>query len=164
MIRNAAKLFLLSLLAVMTIAPRSALAEDTQERSLPSYNLSVSFDLKENLLRGTAKIVFPESGEIAVSAANLIVVDANLNGRPVEYSKKDGLIKAFGKGTLEINYQGVFRGGRQNNLQNTGVVSSGVVNSSMGYPLPATGIRQLMVPPITSSPPCAARVRGHIGG
>ena len=129
MIRNAVKLFLLSLLAILTIVTQSALAENTRRISLPTYSLSISFDLKENLLRGTAKIVFPESGEIAVSAANLTVVDANLNGKPVEYSKKDGLIKALGKGTLEIKYRGVFRGGRQNNLQNTGVVSSGVVST-----------------------------------
>jgi aminopeptidase N len=129
MIRNAVKLFLLSLLVVLTVVTRSALAENTHSKSLPTYNLSVSFDLKEHLLRGTAKIVFPESEDIAVSAANLTVIDANLNGRPVEYSKRDGLIRALGKGTLEIKYQAVFRDGRQNNLQNRGVVSSGVIST-----------------------------------
>jgi uncharacterized iron-regulated protein len=123
------KLFFLSLFAVMTVMSSAAFADETQRGLLPTCNLSISFDLKENSLKGTAEIFFPESGEIAVSAANLTVIDANLNGKPVEYRKEEGLIKAFGKGTLEIGYEAVFRGKRQNNLENTGVVSSGVVST-----------------------------------
>jgi len=127
--RNAMKLLLLSLFTVMTVMTRAGFADETQRGSLPAYSLSVLFDVKVNSLKGTAEIIFPESGEIVVSAANLTIIDANLNGKPVEYRKKEGLIKAFGKGTLEIEYEGIFRGERGKNLENTGVVSSGVVNT-----------------------------------
>jgi aminopeptidase N len=127
--RNAMRLFFLYLFAVATVMTSNAFAGETQRGLLPAYNLSVSFDLKKNLLKGTAEIVFPESGEITVTAANLTVIDATLNGKPVEYRKREGLIKAIGKGTLEIKYEAVFRTEYRKNLENTGVVSSGIVST-----------------------------------
>jgi aminopeptidase N len=128
MIRNA-KLFLLSLAAVLAILSQPALAEKMPKESLPVYNLSISFDLKENLLKGTADIIFPESGETEVSTANLTVIDAKMDGRPIEYGKKGGLIKVSGKGTLEIKYQAVFTNERLNNPENAGAASSDIVST-----------------------------------
>ncbi len=127
--RNTMNLFFLFLFAVMTVMTRVSLADETQRGSFPTYNLSVSFDVKKKSLKGTAEIVFPESGEIVVSPANLTIIDAKLNGKPVEYRKKEGLIKASGSGTLEIKYEGIFTGEQGKDLENTGVVSSGVVST-----------------------------------
>jgi uncharacterized iron-regulated protein len=123
-------LFLLSLAAVMTTMTRPGLAEDSQKRLSPTYNLSVSFDLQTNTLKGIAEIVLPESTDVVVSLGNLTVMSVSLNGKTVEYNKKEGVIKTSGKGTLVITYQGVFRGeGRTENLENAGVVQGGVIST-----------------------------------
>jgi aminopeptidase N len=125
------KVFLLSLAAVMTIMTRPAPAEDSQKRPSPEYNLFVSFDLQTNSLKGTANIVFPETTDIVVSTGDLMIMSASLNGSMVEYNKKEGVIKASGKGTLAITYHAVFRGeqGKTENLQNAGVVQGGLVST-----------------------------------
>ena len=135
--RNGMYLFLLSLIVVMTIMTRPGFAEDSQKRSSsPTYNLSVSFDLQANSLKGTAEVVFPESTDIVVSTGNLTVLSAGLNGNTVEYKKKEGVIKASGKGTLIITYQGVFKGeqGKTENLENAGVVQGGVISTRGDIP------------------------------
>jgi aminopeptidase N len=130
-LKKSINLFFLSLVSVMTIMTRPGLAEDSQKRSSPIYNLSVSFDLQANSLKGTAEIVFPESTDIIISTGNLTIMSAGLNGNTVEYNKKEGVIKASGKGTLVITYQGVFRGeqGKTENLENAGVVQGGMIST-----------------------------------
>lgn len=92
----------LSLVAVMTIMTRPGLAEDSHKGSSPTYNLSVSFDLQANSLKGIAEIVFPEPTDIVVSTGNLLIMSAILNSNRVEYNKEEGVIRASGKGTLVI--------------------------------------------------------------
>ncbi len=127
--RNSMKLFFLSLAAVMTIMTRPGFAED-QKRLTPTYNLYISFDLQANSLKGTAEIVFPELTDIVVSTGNLAIMSAGLNGHTVEYDKKEGVIKASGKGKLVITYMGIFSGGRRRteNLENAGVVQGDVIS------------------------------------
>lgn len=104
-------------------------ADEKPARSLPVYRLSVSFDLKSNLLRGTAAIALPEAGA-AVSPGNLRITSATLNGSPVDYDAKDKLFKIAGKGTLEIQYERTFKGeqGAKDDFENAGVVTTGVVS------------------------------------
>jgi aminopeptidase N len=125
------EVFILSLTALMTIMTRLGHADDLYKRSLPAYNLFVSFDLPSNSLKGTAQIVFPESTDIVVSTGDLTIMSASLNGTMVEYNKKEGIIKASGMGTLVITYHGVFTGeqGKTENLQNAGVVQGGMVSA-----------------------------------
>jgi len=125
------EVFLLSLTALMTIMARQGHAEDLNNKSLPAYNLAVSFDLPSNSLKGTAQIVFPERTDIVVSTGGLMIMSAALNGNMVEYDKKEGVIKASGKGTLAITFHGVFRGehAKTENLQNAGVVQGGMVST-----------------------------------
>ncbi len=119
------------LLAIAAIMVNAAIAEDLQKRPIPEYKLSVSFDLNEHSLKGVAEIVFPESTEILVSSGNLRVLSASLDGKRLEYTKKEGIIKAYGKGPLRIEYEGTFAGARgsSENRQNAGVVREGVVGA-----------------------------------
>jgi aminopeptidase N len=99
-------------------------------QTLPVYRLAVSFDLKSNLLRGTASITLSDTGDTTVSSGKLRILSVTLNGSPADYKIKDGLFKIAGTGTLEIKYEGTFKGepGKAN-LENAGVVSSGVVSA-----------------------------------
>jgi aminopeptidase N len=124
--------FLLHLVLMATMALASpCLAENSTPKKLPTYNLSVSFNLEENSIKGVSEIIFPESTEIVISTGGLTITAVALNGKPVGYSKKEGLIRASGNGTLEIKYSGVFRGGpaKIRNFENPGVVSGGLISS-----------------------------------
>jgi aminopeptidase N len=105
----------------------SGLAES--EETLPIYNLSVSFDIKTNLLKGTALITFPEEGERTISTNNLHIIAISFNGQPVEPEIKDGVFKLSGKGILEIIYEGTFNEGVGiENLENVGVVTQNIIS------------------------------------
>ena len=122
--------FLLGAVAVTVLAVSPASAE-VQQKPLPACNLSISFDLKQNLLQGNAEISFPEPTNIVVFTGTLKILSAGLDGKPVEYRKKDGLIKAYGRGPLKITYEGVFRKtpGDLQNLENSDVVTGGVIGT-----------------------------------
>ncbi len=121
-------LFALALTAFQTDAYG---AGEKPVQPLPVYRLVVSFDLKSHLLKGTASITLPEAGDTMVSAGNLRITSVTLNGSPADYKVKEGLFKIAGNGILEIRYEGTFAGepGDMVNLENAGVVSTGVVSA-----------------------------------
>jgi aminopeptidase N len=97
--------------------------------NLPVYNLYVSFDVKQNLLKGISTIVLPEKREINVSTNNLNIMSIRLNGLPLQPEIKEGIFKVKGKGTIEITYEGVFREEyERKNPENIGVVSSNIIS------------------------------------
>src|SRR4030043_1727417 len=87
----------------------SGIAES--EEMLPIYNLSVSFDIESNLLKGVAQITFPEEGERTISTNNLHIIAVSFNGQPVGFEIKGGALKLSGKGILDITYEGTFKEG-----------------------------------------------------
>ncbi len=103
-----------------------------EEPQFPVYDLSVSFEVKNNLLRGIASIAVSGDEDIAFSAGNLRIESIRLNGKPVDYRIKEGAITVAGKGVLEIKYEGTFKGerGKAENLENAGVVSEGIVSEN----------------------------------
>ncbi len=128
--QNKAAYLLLFILALIVFQTCLYGAEKSPEQSLPVYRLSVSFDLKGNLMRGTAAITLPEAGDTTVSPGNLRIISVTLNGSPVDYKTKGKLFKVADRGTLEIQYEGTFKGEQESreNLENAGVVSTGVVS------------------------------------
>jgi aminopeptidase N len=97
--------------------------------NLPVYKLYVSFDVKQNLLKGISTIVLPEKREINVSTNNLNIMSIRLNGLPLQPEIKEGMFKVKGKGTIEITYEGVFREEHEReNPENIGVVSSNIIS------------------------------------
>jgi len=105
-------------------------AGEKSGQSLPVYRLSVSFDLKNNLLKGRAAITLPKTGEMTISPGNLRITSVTFNKLPVNYRTKDNLFKITGTGILEITYEGTFTGkpGSGENLENAGMVSAGLVS------------------------------------
>ncbi len=95
--------------------------------SLPVCRLSITFDLKNNLLRGVATITAPEAGA-TVSTGRLRVISKTMNGS--DYWQIGNQFRIRGKETLEIKYEETFKGegGTRENPENPGVVAAGVVN------------------------------------
>ena len=96
----------------------------------PVYTLSVSFDLKHNSLDGVVSVDLPEAKNWVFETGHLTVLSVELNGQPVDYPKRGEGFEVYGKGTLTVRYQGVFRGeeGEGENPENVGVSPGGVVS------------------------------------
>jgi aminopeptidase N len=97
--------------------------------NLPLYNLSVSFDISKNLVKGVSTITLPENREMNISTGNLGITSVKLNGLPVSPDTKEGIFKVNGTGTLEIFFDGTF--GKVNgsgNPGNAGVVSNDIIS------------------------------------
>ena len=110
--------------------------------TLPSYNLSVSFDIQRGIIRGISTVTMSESKEINISTGALKIIYVRLNGQPLEPEIKNGMFKVNIKGILEIGYEGMFKeeSGKEN-LENTGVITKDIISNEgisltgMWYPL-----------------------------
>ncbi|HMK49298.1 MAG TPA: hypothetical protein VK435_04540, partial [Thermodesulfovibrionales bacterium] len=102
----------------------------TAAASYPLYNLTVSFDLERNLLKGTAVIRQPEDRDITISLGGLKVLSAKVNDRPVAPDAGTHLLELRGKGQAEIEYEVTFGDAREDgSVENAGVASSNLVGS-----------------------------------
>ncbi len=120
----------LCILATLIFILSLATTAETRE-NLPIYNLSVSFDIKNSLLNGTAQITFLEDGERSISTGNLHMISIKFNGKPLEPKMKEGTFTLRGKGALEITYEGSFsesEGKEIETLENVGVVSRNMIS------------------------------------
>ncbi len=97
--------------------------------NLPLYNLSVSFDISKNLLKGVSTITLSENREMNISTGNLEITSVMLNGLPLEPQIKEGIFKVKGKGTLEVFFGYKLAEVNANEkLQNAGVVSNDIIS------------------------------------
>ncbi len=97
--------------------------------NLPIYNLSVSFDISKNLLKGVSTTTLSENREMNISTGNLEITSVMLNGSPLEPEIKEGNFKVKGKGTLEISFEYKLAEVNANeNLQNAGAVSNDIIS------------------------------------
>ncbi|MEJ2690855.1 MAG: M1 family aminopeptidase, partial [Deltaproteobacteria bacterium] len=69
----------------------------------PRYDLSVSFDLKENLIRGDAKITLPAPAGIYLEGFRITSIHFNGEALPAESAQ--GSLSINRKGLLEIGYE-----------------------------------------------------------
>ncbi len=112
---------------VAGLAGQQAMAQTTG-RPYPEYSLSVSFDLKKNLLNGDAKIDL--AGPARVFTGDLKILSMSLNGKPLdEKSPFKGWLEIKEKGTLvlEIRYEKTFSGS-ESSPENPGVVSGSLIS------------------------------------
>jgi aminopeptidase N len=97
---------------------------------LPSYGLSVSFDLEKNLVRGRAEITIPEGVEVDVSTAGLRVTSLRLDGAPVSVEPEIESLSFLQKGTVEIGYEAAFPEGSEGGL----ISEDGISLTGRWYP------------------------------
>jgi len=81
---------------------QGAMAEE-ETLAYPQYDLSVSFDLKENLIRGDAKITLP--GPARIFLEGFRIDSLRFNGEPLSAETEQGWLKIDQKGLLEIKYE-----------------------------------------------------------
>ncbi len=94
----------------------------------PLYNLSVSFDVEKNLLKGTAVITLTEDRGMTIALGDLKILSAKVNNQPVAPDSKNPVLELKGKGSVEINYEATFGDGYEaGGLENTGVVTKNFV-------------------------------------
>lgn len=104
---------------------RRAMAEENAQ-AYPRYDLSVSFDLKDNLIRGDAKIDLPGPAEISLEGFR--ITQMSFNGGPLAASPPEGQIKTTRKGRLEIRYEKAFKGSFKTDPQKEGALAGSLIN------------------------------------
>ncbi len=115
----------LSFLIFKGLEGRTAMAEEN-ERVYPEYDLSVSFDLNNNLIRGDAKINLP--GQAEISLEGFRITNASFNGKPFAAESAQGLLKITQKGRLEITYEKTFTGAFEANPLGEGSLSGNMIS------------------------------------
>src|SRR4030042_2301632 len=102
--------------------------------NFPYYNLSVSFDIKDNLIKGISTVTLTEGKEMSISTGMLKIMSVKLNGQPFDPEIRNGVFRVDVKGTLEIAYEGVFKEENiKENPENAGVVSRNIVSEEGIY-------------------------------
>lgn len=94
------------LFTALVVLCASTESQGAQE-ALPAYGLFVTFDTERSLISGGCRITLPEGMDIYVG--DLRVLSVKLDGVPLQPEIKDGIFKVSGGGTLEIEYEGVFK-------------------------------------------------------
>ncbi|MGD0886041.1 MAG: M1 family aminopeptidase [Thermodesulfovibrionales bacterium] len=116
---------ILSFSIIKGLEGQSNMAEETV-RAYPEYDLSVSFDLKNNLVRGDAKINL--FGPTEISLEGLRIANVSLNGKPIAAGPERGWLKINQKGTLEIRYEKAFTGALEANPLGEGALSGSMIS------------------------------------
>jgi aminopeptidase N len=108
--------------------------EAVESLEIPHYNLSVSFDIQRNLIKGISTITLSEKRELNISTGTLKIISMKLNGSPIEPEIKRGMIELNVKGAIEIAYEGTFREEyEKEDLENVGVVSKNIISDKGMY-------------------------------
>ncbi|HXW69489.1 MAG TPA: hypothetical protein VEJ88_07745, partial [Dissulfurispiraceae bacterium] len=118
-------LLILSFLIFMDLEGRRAMAEEN-ERVYPEYDLSVSFDLKNNLIRGDVKINLPGPAEISMEG--LRITSASFNSKPFDAGSAQGWLKINQKGRLDIRYEKAFTGDFETKPLGEGSLSGSMIS------------------------------------
>ncbi len=112
------------------------------EENLPSYNLSVSFDLNKSTVNGKAVISVQNEKDLLISFGNLRIISVKIDGQVVPDYMNLKTITLKGKKSAEIIYNAYFPDEQENsNLQNSGIVSSNIITEKgvsltrMWYPV-----------------------------
>jgi uncharacterized iron-regulated protein len=101
---------------------------------IPRHALSVSFDIEENRMHGVSHIALPENQEIKIHTHNLTISSITLNGLPLKIDEQERVLSISDPGILEIKYEGVFRGEKEDNeFENVGVVKRNVISDKGIY-------------------------------
>ena len=92
----------------------------------PAYDLSVSFDLKKNLVIGDAKIELPGPAEIPLEG--FLIKQISFDGVPFETGLARGTVRTDRKGVLEIRYEKTFAGEQHANPLNEGALVGSMIS------------------------------------
>ncbi len=115
-------IFIVFLVSVFLIRPAEAI------ENLPHHNLSVSFDIQRNLIKGVSTISLPENSEVKIYIGSLKILSAKQNAQPFKPDLKDGIFRVKGKAVIELVYEGFFKGEyEKQTIENIGVVSGNLI-------------------------------------
>jgi len=104
---------------------------DENVRAYPEYDLSVAFDLKNNLVRGNAIIDLPDPAEISLEGFRITY--ASFNGKSFAARSAQGWLKINQKGRLEIRYEKAFTGDFEEKPLGEGALSGSMISDKGIY-------------------------------
>lgn len=126
------RLLLLAAIIVLAASPAGGAsgADHQAAKPLPSYGLSVSFDLEKSLVRGEAKIIIPEGVEVDLLTGGLRITSLRLDGAPLSVDPGMESLSFLHKGTVEMAYEASFPEGSEGGL----ISEDGISLTGRWYP------------------------------
>jgi uncharacterized iron-regulated protein len=128
-------------LLLAALFPGQAGAGEKTPDPVPDYRIEVSFDISRSAVLGTVRVPVRAGQELAFRTGHLNIAKVSINGRPADHSQKEGtlLVRPSEDGTVEIDYEGLFKGGEALGSRNYGVVPStidgrGISLTNLWYP------------------------------
>jgi uncharacterized iron-regulated protein len=103
----------IAIILIILCAPLSSHAGSPDRDLIPRYDLEVSIDPAESRISGSSLISVRAGHSFSVYSGRLIISDLRLNGESVDFNSNASsiLINPVEDGTLEIRFEGVFKGG-----------------------------------------------------
>ncbi len=99
---------------------------EASEKLHPLYTLEITFDVENKLLRGLARITFPEGLTTPVSLGNLSLISIEMNKKPIPLPPQE---KIQAQGALVISYEARFKQTKMEDPHyNPGVITENVIN------------------------------------
>ncbi len=100
------------LVILLLLLPNAVYASEHMDEGMLDYTLEVSFDIQASRMIGVARIPVKRDQELKVHKGKLNLVDVTLNGKKIDVSARDEMliILSSHEGTIEIQYEGIFRG------------------------------------------------------
>lgn len=110
---------------LLLLLPWTVLAEP-RTPDAPEYFLRISFDIPRSRIHGTAALAVRSGRALLLQTGDLVILGVTQNSREVPYEMLQGAMRVTppGDGSIEIRYEGTFRGGKADNGANYGVVQS----------------------------------------
>ncbi len=123
-------------LFAIVVALFSSCPEAEASEAIPVQNISVSFDIGKNLIRGTSVIVLPEGKPADIYTGDLKIISVRRNGQPLNPEIKDGVFRVGPAGTLAIVFEGIFMEKPENKDPSAGKVigDKGIYLTGRWYP------------------------------
>jgi uncharacterized iron-regulated protein len=102
------------------------------------YTLEVSFDIQASRMTGVARIPVRRDRELKVYKGSLNLVDVALDGQKLDVSARDEMVRILSshEGTIEIRYEGIFRGSEHPEGTSSVIDRQGIFLTGTWYPKP----------------------------
>jgi aminopeptidase N len=126
------------LVILLLLLLNAAYASQATDEGMLDYTLEVSFDIQASRITGVARIPVRRDQELKVHTGRLNLFEVTLNEQKIDISARDEMVRILPsqEGTIEIRYEGIFRGSEHPEGTSSVIDRQGIFLTGTWYPKP----------------------------